>query len=492
MRTGDSLASTMIVSSFVAILVASLMSADGPHATNAQTARVGADNEWRFPTHRDVFTPANFRVRRERLAKLIPDGIVVLLGAKGVIDAWEEHRNDPTFRVQPVRQEENLFFLTGLSIPGAAVVLDARTADARVYLPDRIRDGAAEVRRLGLGSPLPLADLEQDLDAQIKDRPVYLIVRSEEIASTRNAFGGEGAYPSILPGGMHGTYPEDQFQALFHKRFPNATIRSVLPAMETLRKINDAEEVRALRESVRVSAKGLLAGIAAVAPDVDEREVAAEIEHVFRRSGAQFTAYGADIQSGPNSVRSFVDLFGSYDTANRTMQAGELVLVDHSAEVNYYTCDIARTVPVSGKFDADQRIAYEAYLAAYEAGLAEIRPGVPYLRAGEVAAQVMMGKLSTLPAWLRKPAEAFIERTGGRRPGHFLGMNLHVHEDYESALQPGQVVAYELHLQMPERNWRITIEEAVLVTEKGHDVLSAEIPRSIAGLEKIVGSKKIR
>ena len=97
----------------------------------------------------------------------------------------------------------------------------------------------------------------------------------------------------------------------------------------------------------------------------------------------------------------------SYDTANRTMKAGELVLVDHSAEVNYYVCDLARTVPVSGQFDPDQRLAYETYLAAYDAGLAAIRPGVPYLRAGEVAAETMRSRIAQLPEWLRKAAESF-------------------------------------------------------------------------------------
>jgi Xaa-Pro aminopeptidase len=174
------------------------------------------------------------------------------------------------------------------------------------------------------------------------------------------------------------------------------------------------------------------------------------------------------------------------------MKTGELVLVDHSAEVNYYVCDLARTVPVSGQFDPDQRLAYETYLAAYEAGLAAIRPGVPYLRAGEVAAETMRSKIPQLPEWLRKAAESFAQRTGGRRPGHFLGMNLHVHEDYESPLQPGEVVAYEPTLQIPERGIRITVEETVLVTATGNEVLSAEIPRSLAGLEQLMARKGTR
>jgi Xaa-Pro aminopeptidase len=484
--------STSAIARFCFVLIPlSVCGAACQNMTTAARSETPGTNS-KFATPQEIFSPANFRSRRERLTKLVPDGVVVLIGAKGVIDAWEEHRNDPTFRVQPVRQEENLFYLTGVTIPNTAVVFDANAGRTQVYVLRATADAEAETKRLGLGVPLPLERIEADLDAQIKGRPVYLIVRSEQIASTRNAFGGAVSLPSFFPGGAPGTYPEDQFRALFQKRFRSADIRSILPVMEQLRKVNDREEVEALRKTVHISSTGLIAGIARVAPGVDEREVAAEIEYVFRRSGAQFTAYGADIQSGPNSLRSFIDLFGSYDTANRTMKAGEMVLVDHSAEVNYYVCDLARTVPVSGHFDPDQRLAYETYLAAYEAGLAAIRPGVPYLRAGEVAAETMRKRIPALPAWLRQSAEAFAQRTGGRRPGHFLGMNLHVHEDYESPLQPGEVVAYEPTLQVPERGIRITVEETVLVTEAGNEVLSAEIPRSVAGLEQLMAQKGSR
>src|SRR5438309_7240561 len=96
-------------------------------------AQAGDEKASKFPTHREAFSPANFRARRERLAKAIPDGVVVLVGAKGVIDAWEEHRYDPTYRVQAVRQEENFFYLTGLSLPGLALILDPKTGATRIY-----------------------------------------------------------------------------------------------------------------------------------------------------------------------------------------------------------------------------------------------------------------------------------------------------------------------------------------------------------------------
>ncbi len=485
-----SVLSLSVISALAVAAMACNGTGSAPAATVSAAAQAPESGNAKFTTHRDVFTPANFRARRERLGRLIPNGVVVLLGAKGVIDAWEEHRYDPTFRVQAVRQEENFFYLTGLSAPGLAVILDVTAGSARVYALRVTPSLEAEVRRLGLDGPLPLERLENDVDELTRGgRPAYLLVRSDDTASTRAAFGGSVTFPSFVPGGAPGTYPEDQYRSLFTKRFPKAVVRSIVPAMQQLRKVNDREEVEALRHTVELSAHGVAAGIAAVAPGMDEREVAAEIEYSFRRAGAQFVAYGADIQSGPNGMRSFIDLFGSYDTANRTMRDGEFVLVDHSAEVNYYVCDLARTIPVSGRFSADQRIAYEAYLAAYQAGLSEIRAGNPYMRAAQKAAEEMKRRIPQMPEWLRKPAETFVERTAAHRPGHFLGMNLHVQEDYDSPLQAGQVVAYEPTLQVPERGWRITIEDSILVTDDGNDVLSRALPWSVDGIEKLMMRK---
>jgi hypothetical protein len=211
-------------------------------ATTAPQQAASGERGSKYPTHRDVFSPANFRARRERLGKEIPEGVAVLIGAKGVIDAWEERRNDPTYRVQPVRQEENLFFLTGLSGPGLAVILDPKTSTASVYALHVTTDIEADVKRLGLDGPLPMDRFDHDVEEQTKGRPVYLLVRSPQTASTRAAFGGDIALPAFIQGGAAGTYPEDQYRALFQKRFPQADIRSIVPALWEHTRVRQADE----------------------------------------------------------------------------------------------------------------------------------------------------------------------------------------------------------------------------------------------------------
>jgi len=455
----------------------------------ASTALVAADNHGKFPRPDDVFQPSTFAARRARLAPLV-SGPVVLFGEKNLVDAWEEHANDPFFKVGPFRQEENLFYLTGLGFPDVAVVFDPSSKGTRVYAPTDPHapghdDGGVELKatvaRLGLSGPFPMTQLESDVAAALDQTAiVYLLTRSEALSA---AFSPQHHFAPFLPGGAPGTYREDTIAAQFHKRFPRATIKSIVPAMVSLRKVLDADEIAAMRRVVSVSVDGVKRGIAHVAPGTDEREVAAEIEYEFKRQGAQMIAYGADLQSGPNAMRSFIDIFTSYDLRNRTMQAGEVALVDHSAELNYYVSDIARTVPVSGRFTPDQRLAYATYQASWEAGLAAIKPGTPYREASRAAARALEAQLPTLPPWLRGPAADFAKAFAASTPGHFLGMNLHIHDDYDSPLVPGQVVAYESAFKIPERGWRFTIEDVVLVTPNGHEVLSEGLPRSPEAIE---------
>lgn len=449
-------------------------------------------NTGKFPTIADAFRPDTFAARRTRLMSVASDGLVVLFGEKNPIDAWDEHANDPFFRVGPFRQEENFFYLSGMSFPDLALVIDPARRETLVYAPagsgapghaDGGVELAAEARRMGLPPPLPMTRLEADLDARIQSRPVYLLVRSDALTT---AFNPQHVFAPFLPGAAPDTYREDVMRHLFERRYAGVRVKSIVPAMVTLRKVLDADEIEAMRRVAAISAAGLRRGISRVAPGVDEREIAAEIEYEFKKRGAQLIAYGADLQSGPNGLRSFIDIDTSYDLRNRTMQAGEVALIDHSAEANYYVSDLARTVPVSGRFTPEQRLAYDTYLAAYEAGLARIRPGVPYAEASRAAGTALESRLAALPSWLKGPATEFAASLATGSPGHFLGMNLHIHDDYTSPLVPGQVVAYESAFRIPERGWRFTAEDVVLVTRDGHEVLSADLPRTSDGIEQMM------
>lgn len=445
----------------------------------------------RFPAPADLFSPRTFRRRRERVAERMEDGVLVLFGAKSVLDAWEERRFDPTFRIEPFRQEENLFWLTGLELPGAVVLLDGETAELEVFAPVPGQgDGVCE--RLGLDPPRPLEQLDEALRRRGEGRPAYIVVRSAEVPSLRSGFAETSAFPSLLPGGEPGTHPDEILRARFRERFPVSEVRSAVPMFTELRRTKDDEEVEALRRAARAGVAGFRAGISAVAPGVDECVVVGEMERAFRRSGAHRRAFAPVVQSGRDGLRSFVDVLDAYDGLNRTMQEGELVLLDYGAEVGYYVSDLARTVPVSGRFSERQRAAYEAYMTAYEGGLSTIGPGVSLMQAAEAAGEALRSALDDLPGWLRPQACEFAASASEHRPGHFLGMSLHEHEGYRVPLEPGEVLAYELHFRLPEQGWRISVEDMLLVTPDGCQVLSASLPRSPEELEELMAASSVR
>jgi len=446
--------------------------------------RDGRGSKFSTPARR--FTAGAFRRRRERLAEELGEGVAVLLGAKSVLDAWEEHRLDPAFRVGTFRQEVNLFYLTGLEVPGAAVVLDLDRGETEVFLGETDGRHDPELERLGLPEARPLEDLESAVAERVRGRTACLAVRPGSGPSLRSGFGEQSAFPSLLPGGTPETWPDDLLRRRFGARFEPARIRSLLPAVRELRRTKGGEETGAVRAAVDVTVEGFRTGIASVAPGVDDREVAAEMGRELRRRGAQREAFPPLVQSGPDVLRSFVDVVDSYDRLNRTMGAGELALLDYGAEVDYYVADLARTVPVSGRFSPDQRLAYETYLEAYRAGLDAIRPGAPLMAAAAATARAFEDRLPVLPDWLRSAAADFARRGAELRPGHFLGLELHDHEEYRSPLRSGEVIAYEHHFRVPDRGWRITVEDDVLVTDDGREVLSEALPRDPDALEALM------
>lgn len=453
---------------------------------SAEEATPSADRTSRFSSPARRFGPEVFRRRRDRLLEAVDEGVAVLFGAKSTLDAWEERRFDPTFRLAGFRQEANLFYLTGLEVPGAAVTLDCDTGRLEVFVPEPDGRSRAELERLGLGEPVPLEALDERLGQQLRGRTARLVVRSREVDSLRAGFGERSAFPVPLPGGHPGTYPDEELAARIERRYEPSAVRSLVPAVAELRRTKDAAELGAIRAAAEATVGGFRAALRAVAPDVEELEVAAALQAGARRRGARRDAFVPVVQSGADGLLSFVDVVDAYDGLDRTLRAGELTMLDYGAELDYYVADLARTVPVSGRFSDDQRVAYEAYLEAYRAGIDALGPGTPFMDAADASARAFEALLPDLPDWLGPAAASFASEGGELRPGHFLGLELHDHERYREPLRAGEVVAYEHHFRVPERRWRITVEDMLLVTEDGCEVLSEALPRDPDGIEALM------
>jgi Xaa-Pro aminopeptidase len=238
-----------------------------------------------------------------------------------------------------------------------------------------------------------------------------------------------------------------------------------------------------LRKAIEITLAGQKAAALAIADNRYEYEVEAALEYEFHHLGAARPGYPSIVGSGPNSC------ILHYDKNNRMMKNGELVVVDVGAEFEEYTADITRTYPVGGKFSPRQQEIYDIVLGAQEAALKQVKPGVQIGRDGPIY----------------KTAYDYINTHGQDRQGnplgsyfihgvsHHLGLDVHdVVGDPNRVLEPGMVITLEPGIYIPEENLGVRIEDDVLVTETGYELLSKDLPRKAGDIEVLMREMRER
>jgi len=258
-----------------------------------------------------------------------------------------------------------------------------------------------------------------------------------------------------------------------------------------------------MRRAARIAAGAHRRAMQATRPGRNEYEIEAELLYEFRRSGAQFPAYWPIVAGGPNACVLH------YVFNNAPLRAGDLLLIDAGCELDGYASDVTRSFPVNGRFSAAQRDAYEVVLAAQLAAIGKVHTGnawnEPHDAAVRVLAQGMLDlKLlsGTLDEVLEKEA---YKRFYMHRTGHWLGLDVHDAGDYKRSgkwrsLAPGMVLTVEPGLYVrpaddvpkPLHNIGIRIEDDVLVTEGGCEVITAEAPKRIDDIEALMRDARAR
>ena len=240
--------------------------------------------------------------------------------------------------------------------------------------------------------------------------------------------------------------------------------------------------------------------MAAVAPGCREYEIEAVLAHEFRRRGAAGQAYPSIVGSGPNAC------ILHHVRNRRRMRAGELLLVDAGCEFGYYNAVVTRTVPVSGRFTRPQRQIYDLVLAAQLAAIGEVAPGRAFRRPHDAAVGVLADGLARL-GLLRGSTAEIIESGAYRRyfvhrTSHWLGMDVHdvgpgARDGGGPRLRAGMVLTVEPGLYIPPDDRRVPrayrglgvrIEDDVLVTRRGRQVLTASLPKRATAVERLVGT----
>jgi len=416
--------------------------------------------------------------RRAKLASNI-DGPIVLLGYTGK----EVEAQSYLFA-----QEENFYYLTGHNEEEAALILlppngsKAKKDDLEgpreiFFLPPRDprREKWNGVRmspsdpgieaRTGFADVKPLPELRATVERLAKVYPNFYTVLP---------------YQRELGG-----YPHEKESVDWLKQAaPQVNIKDIRGNIADLRMVKSPTEIALIREAVELSDEAQMEAMKMLRPGLWEYQVAAKMVETHAMGGSEAEAYAPIVGAGPNSTALH------YDKLGRKVEDGDIVVLDVGAQYSGYASDITRTLPANGKFTPRQREIYEIVLAAQNAAIDAVKPGMDMCRKGDKS--------------VYKIAYDYINSHGKDRQGkplgqyfvhglgHNIGLNVHDPGDLCRPMAPGMVVTVEPGIYIPEENLGVRIEDDVLVTDTGHEVLSEKLPRSVSEIEKVMADTEHR
>ena len=412
-----------------------------------------------------------YAARRSALMKKIEGSAAILEGA-------------PDTRAYiPFRQDNDFYYLTGVETPNALLMLDASQHRSILFLPLRdaetakwegpgLAPGPDAQSKTGMDEVMELSKFAEELEKRKgRIQALYTPFSPLETAATSRdrALVHESARRADPWDGRQSR--EGAFENnLRAKLGGSVSLKDLSVILDEMRRVKDAREIEYLREAARIGALGLKEAIRSTRPGMYEYQLAALAEFVFLWHGAQGYAFFPIVGSGPNSC------ILHYHKNRRRMLNGDIVVMDFGADYLYYQSDITRTFPVSGRFSEDQARVYVIVLEAQKAALEKVRPGATFDSIGDAAREVL-GHYD-YAAYLTHGVS------------HYIGMS--THDVGESKpFEPGVVISVEPGVYLPEENLGVRIEDMVLVTENGCEVLSKDVPKEIGEIEELMSEKGI-
>jgi Xaa-Pro aminopeptidase len=422
---------------------------------------------------------AAYRGRRERLAHLAKDGIVVVQTAPHLQAGLTESFIDDS-------DNHDFLYLTGIETPSGTVLLMPQSTD----VPEVLFVPADQVERIrtetGVKTVMPQEALETVLSEAITDYSLKRMTeRRHKLVSTEMArvlsLGQKKVfyfnYPRYV--NVSGDPPARvRLASRVQLYSPDVELRNATPLLTSLRERHDKAELALMTRVVKMGADGLMAAMRACKPGTTDAQIDATAEYAFKQAGMSRLAYPSLVYISPFGRQvqtlSASEIAKSSEpmSAVHVMQSGDLVMLDAGGEYHHYSSDLSRMVPVSGKFTPEQRKLYDAVVAAHHAAVAAIRPGATFQQVHDAAVEE-----------LRKRG---LDQYFTFGTSHFIGMDGHDPGNYEEPLAPGMVLTVEPGIIDNQRNITIHVEDMILVTEQGHENLSAAIPIEAPDIERFM------
>jgi len=443
----------------------------------------------------EKLSPAFHRGRLQELYRRCSDGLILLRGEVSWYRKREMRTFDPEYADYNFKQERNLYYLTGIEVPDSFVLIDPKRKEVRLYTDWKGARELEEVRKLDyVTGPYPAtAFLHDVLDRSPDYSALYALY--VPFLEAGNLYGKTGALTGVFPAGLGEPLTEEtQFARRLAEMFPNLRVKTLVPVLLEMQRIKQEEEIRLLRRANEIAALGVVEAIKAVRPGLYDHDINAVLEYVFTRGGSVNATFAPNVMSGPNAFLDLLPLWSDYDHLDRQMKTGEAVFIDVGAEASYYVSDIGRTAPVSGRFTAEQKKLYDIYLPCFLKVERSIRPGVTQHDLEKICAACARDQLRDLgEGALRKDVEGFVREVESHPTlGHYQDLNvMGAGAGYDEPLEPGMVFAIEPVLYSKELNFAVFVEDVILVTADGYDVLSKGMPYTTEEIEKLMTQKSI-
>ena len=429
-----------------------------------------------------------FQRRRKRLMDMMGDESIAIIPTAPV----RIRNRDVEY---PFRHDSDFYYLTGFAEPEAVAVLIPGRPSGEYVLFCRERDALMEtwnglraglegaVDRHGADDAFPIEDLDDILPGLLGDQErIYYTMGNDPNFDQRVLSWVKHVRDQV----RSGISAPDEFISLNH-------------ILHDMRLYKSRQEIKAMRHAAKISAAAHKRAMQVCQPGMFEYQIEAELTHEFMKQGARSAAYSSIVGGGANSC------ILHYTDNEAELKDGDVLLIDAGAEYESYASDITRTFPVNGTFTEEQQAVYEVVLEAQLAAIEAVKPGNHWNEPHEAAVQVITEGLVSLGILKGRVKSLIKDQAYSKyymhRTGHWLGMDVHDVGDYKvdgewRMLEPGMVLTIEPGIYLaPARGlakkwWDIgvRIEDDVLVTKDGYDVLSKDMPKSVEEIESLMSS----
>ncbi len=442
------------------------------------------------PLFTDSLPKEEFAERRSRVMNEIGDAVALIQGAT-------EYPGYIKFR-----QNNQFFYLSGVEVPRAILIVDGRSRKSTVYVQPRntrregsegpvLVPGEEAVGLTGIEEVLPREQFGQALIQLGKEaRVVYTPFRPEALHAATPGYTSDHAAASAPDPWDGRPSREAAFKEKMGLQVPQIEIRDLDPILDAMRLIKSAREIDLIRKATRIGGQAIVEGMRSAAVGMYEYELEAIGDYVFKRHNSQGYAYFSLIATGSNAH------YPHYHASQSRLKEGDFILWDWGPDYKYYTSDVTRMFPANGQFSAEQKELYTIYLRLYQALMTSIRPNATPAAIIQDALEKMeeiYGSYRFTNPKFQEAANRFIDRyrssNRSARLGHWVGMEVHDVNAPFDVMKPGMVFTIEPALRIREDQVYIRCEDTLLITETGYENLSEFVPIEIEDIEKAMAEE---